>query len=89
MPSKEKPISMLPLKFKEAVADLLKVKPPEKVAKEQSVKPTARNKRKRKKRKKNTVKLESADIPAHGSHEPSQHLGGTRIARKLTYPGRH
>ena len=28
--SSEKPISLRPLKFKEAVADLLKVKPPEK-----------------------------------------------------------
>jgi hypothetical protein len=27
---KEKPITLRPLKFKEAVADLLKVKPPEK-----------------------------------------------------------
>jgi hypothetical protein len=30
MAKNEKPISLKPLKFKEAVADLLKVKPPEK-----------------------------------------------------------
>jgi hypothetical protein len=31
---KEKPITLKPLKFKEAVADLLKVKPPEKTKKD-------------------------------------------------------